>query len=172
MMLEVGKPYMPIVGRPEGVFFDLDEAGYTLIYNFDKPTQAEISAVSSDQPFEIRYLVLNETIWVLSKCGSLNWTDAPFNPNLSLNYAAPLEPTLGKGTALTLIMTNAADGIVQHIRLIGLGTDFSTALRQEVIRLRNAKFNRASYDAGLSSVYAKYSTKALARMADHYFKVK
>ena len=171
MILEVGKTYMPVVGRPEGVFFDLDEAGYTLIYNFDRPTSAEVSAISAGQPFEIRYTVLSGAIWILTKCGSLNWTDAPFNPHLSLNYADPLETSPGKGTALTVIMTNSADGVVQHIRLIGLGTDFSTALREEVIRLHRAQFDRAAYDSGLASVYAKYPTKALVRMADKYFKV-
>lgn len=171
-MLEVGKPYMPIVGRPEGVFFDLDEAGYTLIYNFDKPTEAEISAASADQPFEIRYAVLSGAIWILTKCGSLNWTDAPFNPHLSLNYADPLEPTPGTGTSLTFIMTDATDGIIKHLRLIGLGTDFSAALREEVIRIHSAPFDREAYDSGLASVYAKYSTKVLVRMADKYYKVK
>ena len=82
-VFEVGKPYLPALGLGEGVRFGIDGSGCFLMYEFNRPTDAEVSATKSGQPFEIKFVTVNGIIWILSKCGTLRWTDAPYNPRLS-----------------------------------------------------------------------------------------
>lgn len=170
--LKVGEQYAPILGRPEGVIFDADASGYTLIYNFSRPTQKEIDAVKSSQPFTIRFTVIDGIIWILTKCGSLNWTDAPYTPFLSAEWEKLEYPPDGMGTLLTLMMTDATDGTIKHLRAIGLGTSFSRDLREAIFEVGKGSFDISAYDQTLRRTYAAYTTKDLVGLSSKYYKVK
>ena len=80
--IEVGKTFLPALGMGEGIKFGIDSGGATLMYMFDSPTRQEIRATKSGKRFEIRFITIDGIIWILSKCGNLNWVDAPYNPRL------------------------------------------------------------------------------------------
>lgn len=172
MNLEVGKPYLPIMGRGEGAIFDANEGGYLLIYNFDNPKQSEIAQMGSGSPFEIAFTSIGGAIWILTKCGTLEWTDAPYHPALSLYADKLLRPTGEDGTALTLVMTDARDATVKSIRMIGLGHNFSDKLYHQIVELAEKPFNLLDYNRNLNNTMMAYSTRALLNMSTARWKLR
>lgn len=171
-MYEVGGKLPAVSGKPEGVFFDIADDGAQLILNFARPTQREINAVQSSQPFDIKFVRLGDIIWMLTKCGSLAWCDAPYTPHLSPNLTKLDLPEEGQGLALIVILVDAATNTIKHLRAIGLGTDFSCKLISEIADIWSKPFNAAEYDAELSRVMGAYQTDALVKMARTYYKVR
>jgi len=171
-ILQVGQPYAPITGRPEGVIFDIDDTGAKLIYNFRAPTDQEVAAMGAGNPFEIRFVELDGILWILSRCGSLSWTDAPYEPHLSANLTELRRPEEGQGLGLTLMMTDADTTVIRSLRLIGLGTKFSLALIDAAERLQVQPFSVQAYSASLRGTMARYTTRQLVSMAGDYFRLK
>ena len=161
---EVGKVYKPAVGIGEGVRFNLSYDGAVLIYAFDNPTAREIAETKSGKSFEIRYTEVNGIIWVTSKCGDLEWTDAPYNPRLSSSLPDP-DFADGEGLALTLVMLDSMSGVVKSTRLIGLGTRFSHYLTEKAIELKDQSMTMAEANRSISQTMAMYSSDQLANIA-------
>ena len=170
-VFEVGKPYLPAIGLGEGVRFGIDGTGCTLMYCFNRPTDAEVAAMRSGQSFEIRYITINGIIWILSKCGNLNWTDAPYNPRLSSNLPDPESIQDGSGLALTSIMLDSKDAVVKSARLIGLGTDFSRQLASEVLKVRSQPMTVREAGMSINQTMQMHSTRRLVQMASNGFKL-
>lgn len=171
-ILEVGKKYPALRGRAEGVYFDIDDAGAKLFYNFGAPTKAEIESVQANQPFEIRFIELDGLIWVTSKCGTLNWSDAPYNPRTSLVSNGFARPEPGCGLALTLAMVDANSSKVKSLRLIGLPHDFSAELINHAIQLRDTKMLTTQYKASIARTMSRYSSDALAQVSPYRYRMK
>lgn len=162
---EVGKPYTPALGLGEGVRFGINPDGAVLMYGFSNPTAEEVNATKSGQPFEIRFVTLNGIIWILSKCGDLAWTDAPYNPRL--DSSAPLDPASigdGEGLMLTLMMLNSDNAVVRSVRAIGLGTDFSRRLLTEVSKVRQQAMTLREASASIQRTMVTYPTNMLVQM--------
>ncbi len=172
MIYQVGEKYAPITGRPEGVIFDIDDAGAILIYNFAAPTQKEIDATKAGNRFEIRFIEMGGIIWILSKCGSLEWTDSPYDPHLSVNLTELRRPDPGQGLSLTLMMTDANTTEIKSLRLIGLGEKFSNRLIDTVERVRAKPFDFHIHSLAISAVMAVYDTRKLVDLAGDYCKLK
>lgn len=171
--LSVGGTFPAAKERGEGVYFDIDDSGLLLVYNFSNPTEREVEAVQSDQPFEIRYLVKDGVLVILTKAGSLNWTDAPYTPWLSSSFGQlPYPEDPSSGYALTFIMTDAATGVIKSLRLIGLGHKFSESLYHEVEELRKAPFDPLVHNQKIRTMTNAYNTKQLVSMARQYYKVR
>ena len=163
-LFEVGKPYEPAIGMGEGVRFTLSSEGGLLLYVFDNPTSEEIDQMRSGKGFEIRFATINGIIWVTSKCGDLEWTDAPYNPRLSGGLPAP-DFEDGEGIALTLVMINAMDGVVKSVRLIGLGTSFSHYLVERSIELRDQPMTMVEANHSINQTMLRNSSRQLADIA-------
>lgn len=170
--LQVGGKYPPVANAGECVAITVDSAGITLVYNFLSPTEKEIAAMQEGQPFEIRFVTIADILYVLTKCGSLNWTDAPFNPNLSKNATLPEIMNDTDGYTLTLMMVDAATNTIESLRLIGLGNAFSKALRTEIETLKQKEFDAGMYQRTIKLNNMIRSTKDLVKMATHYWKIK
>lgn len=67
-VLQVGGKYPPLAGAKECVAITMGENGITIVYNFNRPTEKEIAGMQANQPFEIRYVVLNDVLYILTKC--------------------------------------------------------------------------------------------------------
>ena len=163
---EVGKCYTPALGLGEGVRFGINPDGAVLMYGFSNPTADEVKATKSGQDFEIRFVTLNGIIWILSKCGDLAWTDAPYNPRL--DSSAPLDPASigdGEGLLLTLMMLNSDNAVVKSVRAIGLGTDFSRRLLTEVSKVRQQAMTLREASASIQRTMVTYPTNMLVQMA-------
>lgn len=172
MIIKLGSPLPNVSGHGEGAIFHADENGYILVYNFDRPTQDEIAQMHEGCPFEIAYTVIGGAIWILSRCGTLEWADAPFHPALSPRWDRLPAPAGTEGHALTLIMTDATDTTVKSLRVIGLGHGFSVKLREEIRSLAQKSFDPEEYGRSINNTLAAYSTKKLLSMASEKWRLK
>ena len=170
--LAVGETFLPLYGKPEGIYIDVDPSGILLMYNFMHPTQSEIDQMGTEKPFEIRYVRIQDALYILTKCGNLNWTDAPYNPHLSRQ--PELQPITDdvSGYALTLLMVDAATNIIKSVRLIGLGNKFSKELKIEIDSLLDASFLPERYTQQLRINNTIYPTKELVKLSSNYWKLK
>lgn len=170
--LKVGGKYPPLANVGECVAIDVDSTGITLVYNFQSPTVKEIAAMAEGQPFEIRFVTIAGIMYVLTKCGSLHWTDAPFNPHLAQDANLPEITNDHDGYALTLMMVNAATNTIESIRLIGLGNKISKAIRTEIEALKLKEFDKEMYHRTIRINNMMRSTNDLVKMTAHYWKIK
>lgn len=170
--LKIGGKYPPLAHAGECVAIDVDGSGITIAYNFQSPTAKEVAAMAEGQPFEIRFVTIADIMYVLTKCGSLNWTDAPFNPHLATNANLPEITNDHDGYALTLIMVDADTNTIQSLRLIGLGNKISKAIRAEIEALKLKNFDADMYHRTIQLNNMMRSTTALAKMASHYWKIR
>lgn len=169
--ISVGEPYSRVVGKREGCYFDINYPNIELIYNYAHPTQEEIKQFGSDIPFEIRAVEFNDIIFITTKCGSLPWNDAPYNPQLGNCELDIVDPGY-EGYALQLIMTDSPSGTVKHLRLIGLGNDFSIKFRELILANKSKNIPLNLYELKLSQVYASYKSSKLADFSTLRYKVK
>ena len=168
--LRVGEVYSPVSFRQEGTFFDYN-GSFALIYNYYRPTADEISEVKAGKPFEIRIVTINGILFILSKAGNQPWQDAPFTPHYAKCKEYPV-PEVNNGFSLMFIMTDAASGRIQSLRMIGLGHDFSKKLREVIMEKLDQPFDNDEYNAKISSVYRAYTTEDLLRFSIARFKIK
>jgi hypothetical protein len=169
---EIGKPYLPVVGREQGIIFGVDKGGLTIVYNFENPSKHEIDQVRSGKSFEIRAAELNDVVMVTTKLGDLKWTDAPYNPRLSGEFALePIENDTA-GYALYIFMTDTPSGIIKHMRLIGLGNKFSKGFRQLLYKNLEKDISVEDYDRRLSEVFDRYDTKKIVEYSSLRYKLK
>lgn len=172
----VGGPFLPTQGKGEGVFFDADAGGYTLVFNFSRPTEKEIASVKSSEPFEIRYTSLNDILYITVKAGSLEWVDMPFAPWLSDRYEQLVIPeNENEGSALSVYMVDANTNVLKSMRLIGLGHKFSVSMLEEIRKIRFKREGKpvsmSEYNAEVARVQQAYTTKELVKMASARFKL-
>lgn len=169
--LGTGDRIKEFVGIPEGPRFDFDSSGATLTVFFNRPTDSEIEQFKSESPFEIRFVEVRGIIMMLVKIGNLNWMDCPYTIHLSrgtLDFSDDIPD--GSGYSLMLMLVDGITGTIQHLRIIGLGTNFSRALRKKILNQLNMPFNKQSYDMALQSIYSAYSTKDLLKLSKEYYR--
>ena len=169
--LSIGDPYLRVAGRPEGVTFDINYPYIELVYHIERPTEKELSQVGHQNAFEIRAVELNDIIIITSKAGSLMWMDAPFNPRLENFKLDEIE----RGTqcyGLFFFVTDAPEGIIRHMRFLGLGNEFSRKLRALAYENREKDIPQPIFDRKLQEVYANYPTEKIAEMSAIRYKIR
>ena len=155
--LEIGDPYLRVQGKPEGTIFDIRYPSIELVYNIERPTKTEVAQFVNGSLFEIRAVELNKLIIITSKVGTMPWCDAPYNPNFGDCRLDPVE-TKTQGYGLTLLLTDSPAGTLKHMRLIGLGNDFSRKFRKLVLENKELLMSESEYDRRLQEIFAKYTT--------------
>ena len=169
--LEIGDPYLRAQGKPEGIYFDIQYPNIELLYHMHRPTEKELTQFKSGTTFEIRATELNGIIIITSKVGSLSWCDAPYNPRIGKCEMDPVDPGT-KGYALQLILTDAPEAILKHMRMIGLGNEFSRKFRKLVLENKENTMSESEYDQRLQEVFAKYTTPQIVEYSNIYYKHK
>lgn len=163
-VFEVGKQTFP--PSDDAVRFDMADDGATLLYQMSKPSKREVKSFQSTAEFA--FVMIQGVIYFLSRFGYLDWNDAPYHRALSKKLTRTMTITDGSGLALRCLLVDAESGILLHQRLIGLGTDFSIALVDEVER--QPSLLPADYDAKINAAYALYSSDQMAGMAKYKFR--
>lgn len=149
---------------PEGQQFDINDRRAILLVRWTKPTLKEIEEFGSGHKIEIRLTTVNDNMFLLFKFGNLNWFEAPYSPNLTY-WTGPLQKT-NQGNGYTVIIKLCdTNGIIYRLRLISFTTEFSNALRNQIIQQKQLNFNIQKYDAELEAIYRKYSTEDLVEMS-------
>ena len=168
---EVGKIIEKFKSHTEGVQFDVADDGATMLVFFRNPTTNEKNQFQSGKNFEIRFIELSDIIMLTVKIGNLNWMDAPYSVHLSKNLTKLQDVKENEGIGLTLVLIDAITGKIEHLRLLGLSTNFTKALFKAIKEQQNKKFNKELYIEKLNLIYQKYSTKEIVKVSRNYCKI-
>lgn len=168
---EVGQIIDIFKNHKEGIYFDLDDSGATLLVFFQNPTPNETEQFKSGKSFEIRFTELYNVIMITVKIGSLNWVDAPYTPHLSKNLTKFQIPGENQGLGLTLILIDAITGEIKHIRLIRLSERFTKELFGVVMEHKIREFDKTQYKNSLNRIFSAYKTSQIVKMSKSYCKI-
>lgn len=169
--IKVGDIIPKFAKHNEGVHFNMDDSGATLIVFMANPTQDEIDQFSAGKRFEIRFTELSEIIMITMKIGNLDWMDAPYSVHLSKSLSKVEFPQAGNGLALTLMLVDAINGEIKSMRLMGMSENFSKKLIGAILEQKMKPFAIESYAENLKNVFRRYSSKDLVKMSNAYCKI-
>lgn len=152
-------------GVCDGVMFDMADDGGTLLVLFRNPSAEETEQIKKGK-LRFGLYIKEGIIFMLSKFGSLAWTDAPYHAALSkkLTRMENLAPSKGYGVVIVLIDT--ANGEVKALRQVGLGTEYSKKLREAIEKQRTELFSAGEYNRKLNETYTNYSTEDMVRFSE------
>lgn len=167
---EVGKRYDAAI-RGEGTQFDLADDGAFLAVYFSRPDEKEVAQFGAENPFEFRFVTLQDIMMCVFRIGSLNWMDASYTPHLSQNLTKFTLPNEGEGLSLTLSLFDCSNGELKKLRYMSMSTSFTKKFFAEAMDLKMKPFSKAEYFSSLNDIYAKYSTKDLLKLSSPGFKI-
>lgn len=159
-LLEKGKPFPQFHGI-EGVFADINGSGITLIFSFGHPDYSELQSFSVNAPFKIRSGLVDDVLFFAVKPGSMPWSDTYWVPSQLDFDLQPIQPD--KGLALTIILVDADSAVIKQLRVIGLGTEFSRLLKEQVEFVKKENQPAALMMRKAEAVQAAYDTSELLR---------
>lgn len=168
---EVGQVVDKFKQHSEGVYFDIDDSGATMLVFFQSPTADETEQFKSGKNFEIRFTELYGVIMITVKIGNLNWMDAPYTPHLSQNLTKFQLPDENQGLGLTLILIDGVTGEIKHIRLLGLSERFTKRLFGIVMEYKVKPFDKAEYDKSIKKIFTIYKTSQIVKLSRDYCKI-
>lgn len=168
---EVGKQYGFAVGHEEGCYFDLADAGGTILVYMDRPTEKEIKAMRPDQPIKMAMTPFKHLAMMLLKFGDQNWMDAPYTAHLSRQLTQIPEVGDGEGLLVMIYLFDTSDGHLVSMRQISLSTDLTRLIFRIAKEQRDVPFDEIAYAEELRSVYSKYQTRDLVGMASRIYNV-
>ena len=168
---KVGQVVDNFINHPESTQFDIRDDGAILIVFFEDPTDNEKEQFKSGNSFEIRFTEMKSVIMVTTKIGNLNWMDAPYNVHLSKNLTNPSSLRDNQGMGLTLMLVNAINGKIEHIRFLGLSQNFSQKLINAVSEQKMCEFDSSDYYKNINTIFATYTTNQIVKMSKNYCKI-
>ncbi len=168
---EVGQVVDSLKHHSEGVHFDIDDDGATMVVFFQSPTSEEIEQFKSGKKFEIRFTEIYGVIMITAKIGNLNWMDAPYTPHLSKNLTKFQLPDAGHGLGLTLILVDTITGEIKHMRLLGLSERFTKRLFGVAMTHKVKPFDKMEYNNSINRIFSSYQTNQIVKLSEDYCKI-
>lgn len=160
--IEVGKQYQGNYHR-EGLILDYNK-GFTLYVFLPQITKEETQGFKKGK-YKFALTEEQGILFFLSEFkGAIDISDAPFHFGLYKdNRIVDLPKGLKEkeGLGLTVIVVDAATGIVKALRKIGLAHDFSIKLIEICIEQSKGKIDSNIYDNRLRRIQMMYSADDL-----------
>lgn len=159
---QVGQRYHPDRDRwPDGVAqYNYRQGQHELVLFFARPTSAEVLDARRG-PAEFALLVDSPVIVLLYRFGaSIQWSDAPYSWHMVPADQQTIPDTTGMQeprAVMTVMLVDAADGILRSIRVVSLSPALTAALHLS-IRAQAATpwVGQAVYDQRLADIYRRY----------------
>lgn len=169
-IVAVGKPLFE--GRnelPEAIEYNYQSGDHTLLLSMKNLHPKEIEAVRSMEA-EFGLYCENGIVFLLYRFGeTLPWSDSAFSWwNVAQEDrrmpAPPLDPA--ERILLKIILVEAANGIVEAIRVTTLSPEFTGKLHDAIRRQATGdEFSRAEFVARSLAIYGKHAPFELAAKA-------
>lgn len=153
-------------GMGDGVLTEYNEDGLKLYFILNRPTSEEKESVSSSGSFEISFSYVEGCGVLQYKFGSLPWSDCIFEPRLyGKNVDYPdLEKEEGKGLGLYIFLIDPSKGgLVEGLRVIGLGRDFSLKFIEWCNKVKGMPFNIEKHNKSAEMIMKEYDGQDLLR---------
>lgn len=171
MIYEVGKIYENAIGKNDGIVFDIEDDGASIIAYMNRPTEQEKDAFKSGKPLEVRFIHLGSVLMMTFKFNSLNWMDAPYTPHLSRNLTKLQLPDNNQGLGTTVALFDTHTGRLESLRYFSFSEQFTRKLFGEVMEMKIEPFDKSKYIQDMNSIFNKYTTKELVKLAGSGFKI-
>ena len=162
---EVGQIIEEFRGRPEGVRFDMADDGATLLIFFSGPSKGEIESIGKGK-VQLGMFVKEDIIFILSKFENLPWMDAPYHVALSQNLTELQEIEEGQGYGCHIVLIDSTIGRIETMRLVGLSTEFSKKLKENIGKQMCEDFGRLVYAEKLNRIFCAYTTKDMVACSE------
>ena len=164
--IEVGKLCHP--GRrvwPEGADYNLRWGGHELRIFLAGATRREVEAVRSG-PVEFGFFADPMGLFLITRFGSQHSFDCSYNwHRVAMEERTLPPPTDETSPALrapcTIILVDAADGIVLALRSVRFSPEFTRALHRAIADQVIAPYNGAAHRRWADSITGQYSTHQL-----------
>jgi hypothetical protein len=131
---------------------------------FSQLSNHDIRAIKNG-PCTFAITVLDDILFFLFEFGqACPWSDNSYSIHLVSEDERTIPPELqpGEGALLTIILVSSEDGIIQALRQIWLGHDFSQALYNAIREQARKPFDASLHDKRIARIYQRYpSTQAL-----------
>ena len=146
--------------------------GLMLLYFLCTPTAKERNIFNLFDGFQIAFTPVRdiapydfaEVGYFCFKIGSMEWSDCPFSPNL-LDAPVFTDIDPGCGYPLTAILIDATTGVIQGLRVVGLGYEFSKSFRTWCCKRLKSPISRNLVYNVIGVTTARYSTSELVERA-------
>lgn len=165
MKLAVGEVLPGIKGTGDSVRFGMGDSGAELLVFFGSPIEKEISAIR-EGPAQFGMFTKENVIFILAKFGTMPWMDAPFHVGLAKGLTHLQDIEEGQGYGCTIIFVDSNTGIIKALRYVGLSTEYSKRLKDNIEEQMNEAFDKALYDAKLADIMRAYTTKDMVRYSE------
>lgn len=156
--IRVGEKYpLPYSGNSSGGQIDFSVNGMVITFFISNPSYAEIDGFENGD-VEVGYVELPHAMLFAIKMGFLV-VDAPYFPYDKERYLADdFEPNMG--IAMTAILVDADTGIVKHLRVVGLGHDFSNDFNTSYKNYCKLTYKDKLYHKSINDAYYIYPSTA------------
>jgi hypothetical protein len=164
-LYKVGELYIP--GRtswPEAGEFNYRGGEHELRLFWPNPSPEEVGAVAKG-PAQFALFVDGTQIIFLYRFGTQPWSDAPYTWH-RVAPAERVEPALlsaDERVLLSVILVDAATGLIHVLRAVSLSHEFSRRLHDEIRQQAAAPYNASIYDRHLAQIYGRNSSDDLVR---------
>jgi len=148
---------------PEGTYLEYFEGGPRLTISYHAPTQNEINQIRRGD-CQFRLVPYGQVLFLLSKFGSLNWMDSPFNIQLYTSECRVLnaEFSHGKRYSLVVRIVDGLTGVDCGARLVTWNPEFSSAFHAQVAQQKLQHFESLTYERTLNLAYSAFpKTKSM-----------
>jgi hypothetical protein len=165
-VFEVGKPYNPRIRLwREGPHLRLTPAGCELVLFYAGPAAQEILDVRQGAA-RFAWIDAGPASVLCYQIGTMPWSDAPYEP-WKEPAAARGVPAGGPGNGLplTVLLVDAATGIIEAIRITTWSASFAQAVRETVTRQLAAPRDDSAAARALDDLYGRYDSQTLAARA-------
>lgn len=167
--IEVGRPFPPSIGKPEGTQLHISPAPCNnlveFIINFQKPTKAEIRDFR-EGTIKVRLFEDEGLLFLLVKMGDQNWFDVPFEPRLHDSFELDAMPP-SYGYPMLTILCDVPSGIVVSIRQTAWTSEFSNIFKTAVDSLNSNRegFSAEEYCSRVAEYQNNHSCDEMASRA-------
>ena len=147
-----------------------DHSSGFMMVSFNNPTVYETSEIAGGN-IDFRSIMVNGLTVLCVKFGNLNWMDTVCDYNPDNGYLfEPIPDGLGK--LIQIVFVDSSTGVVQHIRAISFGTEFSRILDKQVLeQVESGLFGEAMLENAIK-IHSRFSTRDLTKMARNYYKLR
>ena len=171
---EFGKPFVEgQTSWPDGPFYNYGKGTHNLTIFLATPSTAEMESIRFGKA-QFAVTVKDGIIFLLFKFGDAPWMDCPYQwwLNSPANRTLPpKEVGLTEGALMQIILVDAATGIIQALRAIGMAHETTLALHAAIRKqARTAWLGRADHGKRLEKVYKRYTTVDLVNDASSDFR--
>lgn len=148
-------------GYPDSNIVNVSDSGIDVYVLMRKPSKNEIKQMRAGSEFKVKLLEMYGVIFFLLKFGNLEWSDAPYNVNLSTGVTYLQDVPDGSGYAVKIYLIDTSSGELVCQRLTSLDTCTSRELKEMVERQKALPFNKIEYAIAINNIYEMYLTMNL-----------